>query len=132
MDQGGNLIAQSINTLVLTTAMDTPTQIGIATFSFSDNVVSTYSDFKLSFTYPIPTELNCFIEIVFPVDLPIDQSKITGYSGTGFFQNDATTALPSGYVSWSGAQTVRIQACKNAAKIQTTTTTGPLGSITIK
>ena len=127
------MIAQSGNTLSLAQAMDTATAISTPTFEFGDNKVSTITSLKITFTYPIPTELFCYISIEFPTDLPIILSNIKGYKGTGFFNNDDTNApntLDGSYISWSG-QTMKIDACKSASKISTTLTTGPVGSITI-
>ena len=84
--------------------MNTATSIALPTFTFSNNIVSSISAFTINFQYPIPTELSCFIEIVFPTDFPIDQSRISSYEGTGFFNNDGTAdnSLDSSYISWTG------------------------------
>ena len=68
-DFGGNIIAQSGNNLQLSNLMSIPTTITTPTYSFGTNIVTTLTGFTISFTYPIPTELNCYIEIIFPSDI---------------------------------------------------------------
>ena len=52
--------------------MDTATAITTASGSFGANVVSTSTSLTISINYPIPTELNCFVEIVIPSDIPVN------------------------------------------------------------
>lgn len=84
--------------------------------------------------YPIPTEVNCFIEITLPSDITVPSGSLK-YYGTGLFNNDGVATAPftlsNGYVSNTG-NVFKIQACKNANSIQVTGTDGPTGTFTIE
>lgn len=59
--------------------MDTETLITSASAVFAANTVSLSTSLTITIQYPIPTELDCFIEITIPSDIPVDQSKIQNY-----------------------------------------------------
>lgn len=83
--------------------MTTVTSISSVSFSFASSEVTQSSPLTISFTYPIPTEKNCFIEFIFPSEVPV--SSPTSYNGQGFYNNlDTTTpfVLDPSFVTVSG------------------------------
>jgi hypothetical protein len=85
---------------------------------------------SLTIGYPVPFELVCYVQIVFPADITLDSNLVSyAVDATGFFTADGTTVLNPNSVTVSG-QTIQFKACNYDSSLPLSGTSGPSGTIT--